>query len=91
MEALCETANFRGDDVDCLVAASLACSACLSSDVAWSLVMEEHEGAARCSCRTCGRRRTVFLRGDQALRLALHERRPLDPTPRAGDADHALL
>ena len=82
MSASCETAHFRVDDADCLVAASLACPACLSSSVSWSLVDDRYEPSARCRCRACGHRRTLHLSPDQALRLALHERRPLDPTPR---------
>ena len=84
MEAtLVETANFRADDADCLVAASLACPACLSSEVDWALE-RAHEDDARavCRCRDCRHRRTLFLLPDQALRLALHADRPLDPTPR---------
>jgi hypothetical protein len=76
-----QTANFRVDDADCLVAASLACPACLSSRVAWALEAEDYEPWARCRCRACGHRRTLHLSPEQALRLALHERRPLDPTP----------
>lgn len=77
-----ETANFRGDDADSLVAASLACPACLSSSVSWRLERAAYDPSADCRCDRCGHRRTLHLSGDQALRLALHERRPLDPTPR---------
>ena len=77
-----ETAHFRGDDVDCLVVASLACPACLSSSVDWELDQRAYEPAVRCRCRACGHGRTLHLSPEQALRLALHEQRPLDPTPR---------
>jgi hypothetical protein len=77
-----ETAFFRGADQDCLVAAALSCPMCLSGDVSWRLVPSEYEACAECECRTCGHARTVFLAPEQALRLALHEDRPLDPTPR---------
>ena len=92
MEAIIETANFRGDDADCLVAASLACPACLSGEVDWALAGEHGADArATCRCRSCDHRRTVFLLPDQALRLTLHDRRPLDPTPRPEHLDPALL
>ena len=77
-----ETASFREDDADSLVAASLACPACLSSAVTWTLERAAYEPFADCACRSCGHRRTLHLSPDQALRLALHEGRPLDPTPR---------
>ena len=82
MSAARETAYFRADDADCLVAASLACPACLSSRVEWELEPRAYEPSARCRCHACGHGRTLHLCSDQALRLALHERRPLDPTPR---------
>jgi hypothetical protein len=87
VEALLETAGFRMDDGDCLVAASLACRTCLGGDVEWRLDLSSYDATAECVCRACGDRRTVFLTPDQALRLALHLERPLDPTPRpAGDS-----
>jgi len=77
-----ETAFFRGADQDCLVAAALACPMCLSGEVSWELVDSAYEPYVDCSCRTCGHERTVFLAPEQALRLAMHVDRPLDPTPR---------
>lgn len=83
MAARDETAAFRGADQDCLVAASLACPLCLSGHVRWRLtVSEDYDSHVDCACEECGHERTVFLAQEQALRLALHERRPLDPTPR---------
>ena len=82
MRASAATANFRVDDADSLVVASLACPACLSGAVAWRLERAAHDPSADCSCRRCGHRRTLHLSPEQALRLALHERRPLDPRPR---------
>ncbi len=90
MKAGDETASFRVDDRDCHLVASLACAACLSGDVAWTLRSSTDDPRAECACRRCGFERTVFLRPDQALRLSLHEGRPLDPTPRATDV-RALL
>ena len=78
MIATTETASFRGDDDVCLVEASLACSVCLSSDVEWGLHTDDWEAAVRCRCEECGHVRTVWLTGDQALRLSL-DRRPADP------------
>ena len=66
-----ELASFRGDDHPDLVAASLACRACLSSDVEWSLAIDDFDAEAVCRCRACGYRRTVSLTSEQALRLAL--------------------
>lgn len=90
MRAGDQAASFRADDRDCHLVASLSCAACLSSDVAWDLRFPAEDPRAECACRRCGFRRTVFLRAEQALRLSLHERRPLDPTPQADD-DYALL
>jgi hypothetical protein len=78
-----ETAAFRASDQDCLVAASLACPMCLSGQVDWRLsVSDDYDSHVECVCGTCGHTRTVFLGQMQALRLALHVHRPLDPTPR---------
>jgi hypothetical protein len=82
MDSATETAFFRGSDQDCLVAAALSCPMCLSGDVAWDLIDCAYEAYAECRCRHCGHERTVFLALEQALRLALHVDRPLDPTPR---------
>ena len=75
MPALCETAVFRGDDAPCLVEASLACRVCLSGEIEWSLRASDYKADVECRCLSCGDRRTVFLTGDQALRLALQPRR----------------
>ena len=77
-----DIARFLGHDQACLVAASLACPVCLSGDVAWRLDLTTWEPRADCACRSCGHERHLFLSQDQALRLALHVNRPLDPTPR---------
>ena len=66
-----ELATFRGDDDPLLVAAALACSACLSSDVEPSLVIEDFDAEAICRCRACGYTRKVSLTSEQALRLSL--------------------
>ena len=66
-----ELATFRGDDDPVLVAAALACRACLSSEVDWSLLIEDFEAEAVCRCRACGYSRTVSLTSEQALRLSL--------------------
>jgi hypothetical protein len=91
VEDRCETATFRLDDAESLVAASLACSCCLSSEVEWSLRVAGYEAWADCSCRPCGHERRVFLDGGQALRLSLHEARPLDPTPRPEELEAVPL
>ena len=66
-----ELANFRGDDDPSLVAATLACRACLSGAVDWSLIPDEWDYEVECRCRNCGYVRIVSLNGDQALRLLL--------------------
>jgi hypothetical protein len=66
-----ELANFRGDDDPSLIAAALACPACLSGDVEWSLRVDDFDGEAICRCRDCDHTRAVSLTSEQALRLAL--------------------
>jgi hypothetical protein len=39
-----ELAYFRGNDEPSLVAATLACSVCLSADVEWSLEVADFDG-----------------------------------------------
>ena len=73
----CETANFRVDDVDCLVRASLACPTCLSGEVDWFLCDDRWDPCVECACRACGGRHIVYLTPGQALRLTLHLERPL--------------
>ena len=70
-EGVQELATFRGDDDPALVAAALACRACLSSEVDWSLLIGDFEAEAICHCQACGYARTVSLTSEQALRLSL--------------------
>ena len=71
MDDSLELATFRGDDDPCLVAAALACRACLSGEVQWWLRVEDFEGTVECRCRSCGYMREVSLTSEQALRLSL--------------------
>jgi hypothetical protein len=71
MTEMHELASFRGDDDPSLVAAALACRACLSGDVDWSLHVDDFDAEAICRCRACGYTRAVSLTSEQALRLAL--------------------
>ena len=71
MDDSLELATFRGDDDPSLVAAALACRACLSGDVEWSLRVEDFEGTVECRCRSCGYVREVSLTSEQTLRLSL--------------------
>ena len=71
MEGTLELASFRGDDDPSLVAAALACRACLSGDVEWSLQVGDFDGQVECRCRACGYLRTVSLTSEQTLRLSL--------------------
>jgi hypothetical protein len=66
-----ELAIFRGNDDPALVAAALACRACLSGDVEPSLKIGEFDAVAICRCRACGYSREVSLTSEQALRLSL--------------------
>jgi len=71
MEDSPELANFRGDDDPSLVAAALACRACLSGEVEWALRVDDFEGAVECRCRSCGYVREISLTSEQTLRLSL--------------------
>ena len=71
MDDSLELATFRGDDEPALVAAALACRACLSGAVDWALSVEDFEGTVECRCRDCGYVREVWLTSEQALRLSL--------------------
>jgi hypothetical protein len=71
MEDMPELASFRGDDDPCLVSAALACRACLSGDVEWSLRIDDFDGEVECRCRDCGYTRRVSLTSEQTLRLSL--------------------
>ena len=71
MDDSLELATFRGNDEPALVAAALACRACLSGEVDWSLRVEDFEGTVECRCRSCGYVREVSLTSEQALRLSL--------------------
>jgi uncharacterized Zn finger protein len=71
MDDSLELATFRGDDDPSLVAAALACRACLSGDVEWSLCVEDFEGTVECRCNSCGYVREVSLTSEQTLRLSL--------------------
>ena len=86
-----ETAEFRGDDVDALVAASLACSACLSGEVKWALDGTSFDASVHVTCRGCGHTRRVFLEPVQALRLHLQAERPLDRGTRPTSSLAALI
>jgi hypothetical protein len=70
-ERTLELASFRGDDDPSLVAAALACRACLSGDVEWSLRVDDFDGEVECHCRICGYVRQVSLTSEQTLRLSL--------------------
>ena len=87
---LYETATFRGNDGDCLVAASLACRHCLSEHVRWSLREVAYDWRVNCVCDVCGGRQTVFVDPEQALRLAMHVDRPLDRALRPQDEPAAI-
>ena len=72
MHAPADTARFRADDPDVLVAASLACPLCLrSDDVDWHLDADGYDPSVQCLCRPCNERWRVYLAPQQELRIAL--------------------
>jgi hypothetical protein len=69
---LADTARFRSDDPDALVAASLACPICLrSEEVEWDAALEGYDPSVECWCPQCAQRWRVYLAPQQALRLGL--------------------
>jgi hypothetical protein len=69
---LSDTARFRTDDPDELVAASLVCPLCLhADDVDWELEPDVYDPSAQCNCRRCEETWRVYMTPYQALRLAL--------------------
>jgi hypothetical protein len=78
MVALTDTARFRADDPDELVAASLACPLCLCSEqVMWEEVADGYDPSVECSCPRCEERWRVYLTPQQELRLGLMDARHL--------------
>lgn len=67
-----DTARFRVDDPDDLVAASFACPTCLGSQVEVVVTGDYEEHTARCSCRMCGTGWNVALTTWQVVRLRVH-------------------
>lgn len=69
---LTDTARFRPEDPDVLVAASLACPVCLHGDgVSWHGTLEGYDPSVQCRCSSCEARWRVYLAPEQALRLGL--------------------
>ena len=72
MQPRADTARFRADDPDVLVAASLACPLCLQGeDVEWRLDTDGYDPSVQCLCRPCNARWRVYLAPQQALRIGL--------------------
>lgn len=72
MVTLADTARFRPDDPDVLVAASLACPLCLQADdVQWDAALEGYDPSVHCHCPSCQEGWRVYLTPEQALRLGL--------------------
>ncbi|HEY2260583.1 MAG TPA: hypothetical protein VGH45_12755 [Solirubrobacteraceae bacterium] len=72
MVQLADTARFRPDDPDALVAASLACPICLRSDeVRWEAALAGYDPSVECRCPVCDERWRVYLAPQQALRFGL--------------------
>jgi hypothetical protein len=72
MVTLADTARFRPDDPDALVAASLACPLCLRADeVERDAALEGYDPSVQCHCPYCQEGWRVYLTPEQALRLGL--------------------
>jgi hypothetical protein len=72
MVSLADTARFRSDDPDALVAASLVCPICLRSDsIDWDAKVDGYDPFVECSCPSCEEGWRVYLTPQQALRLGL--------------------
>jgi hypothetical protein len=72
MVSCTDTARFRPDDPDALVAASLACPYCLGSEsVHWHAALDGYDPSVECSCGCCDEGWRVYLTPEQALRLGL--------------------
>jgi hypothetical protein len=72
MALLVDTARFRPDDPDALVAASLACPICLRSDeIIWEAAVDGYDPSVECRCPACEERWRVYLAPQQALRFGL--------------------
>lgn len=69
--SLDDTARFRVDDPDEIVAASFACPGCLHARADVTVRGEDDEYAAACACRECGASWTVWLTTWQVLRLRM--------------------
>jgi hypothetical protein len=69
---LTDTARFRSDDPDALVAASMACPMCLrSDDVEWNAALDGYDASVQCRCPRCEQYWRVYLAPQQALRFGL--------------------
>jgi hypothetical protein len=72
MAMLADTARFRPDDPDELVAASLACPLCLRSDgVDWHAALDSYDSSCECYCSHCDEQWRVYVAPHQALRLSV--------------------
>jgi hypothetical protein len=72
MDMLVELANFRQDDRDELVLASLACPLCLcSAEVEWEFRTGGYDPSVECLCPHCEESWRVFMTPQQSLRLGL--------------------
>jgi hypothetical protein len=73
---LADTARFRANDPDVLVAAAFACPTCLRSEpVEWHAALDAYDASVECSCPHCHTRWRVYLEPQQALRFSLLDAR----------------
>ncbi len=72
MPLLADTARFRSDDPDELVAAALACPLCLcAEEVEWEAALGGWDPSVHCHCPGCEVTWRVYLAPHQALRLSV--------------------
>ena len=72
MSMLADTARFRADDPDELVAAALACPICLRGEgIEWHAALSGYDPSVECRCPSCDERWRVYVAPHQALRLGL--------------------
>ena len=75
MSMLADTARFRVDDPDPLVAAAFACPLCLrGEEIEWRAALGGYDPSVECHCPSCDERWRVYLAPHQALRLGLMAR-----------------
>jgi hypothetical protein len=72
MSMLADTARFRADDPEPLVAAAFACPLCLRGEaIELRAALGGYDPSVECRCPSCDERWRVYLAPHQTLRLGL--------------------